>query len=289
MSTKPIFAAGDSVYGIDGRKAVYVTLIDGDNIVRPLSEDFDGIEYPGSPETWDEVFTTPPTEVYDQRIAELMEREHELRAEVEHLESRRRDFEADERALKAKFSKIAALRNIDDFIEGRIPMFVKLPSDYAPELVPRDKAIAEMSRGRERGQKLLVLLGDSRGDLTWNINGYSDGSGTYCEFHPVKDEAEAKALVQARFDKGVAQWRDVKAGRRQPDHSWRNVCNPFTWAKNSPVGWLVVPDDVREEVERRELSTAQHVANEAEKRAARAQEELAEARARLAKATGEQA
>jgi hypothetical protein len=133
--------------------------------------------------------------------------------------------------------------------------------------VTADKALARGGDGSwDKSLRLLTLFGDTKGDLQWRINRYSDGSGSSnIEVFPCHNEEEAIAIVRQLYTDAVAVWRE-----QDKKHYGRAI----EWSTKCPEGWVTVPDDIREY-----LADAKQQARQAELEKAR--ENLAKAEAAL--------
>lgn len=189
-----VFSAGDVVYTRDGAKCSYVGTAEDKHIVRAFLEYEDGEEL-GELSVVDAVCAKPPTEVLDAEVAELSKREADLRAEIYELEESKRRATHESKALLAKLKQHDVLKDIDAVIEGRFTHFVS-KSYSGVKIVERDEALNDESDRYRRSLRLLSLFGGSNGDLTWQINRYSDGSGSWDFVWPCLslDEARARAL-----------------------------------------------------------------------------------------------
>lgn len=119
------FKNGDTVYLIDGQEAEYVAASDGDHIVRAIYDYEDREPHYDKPHTVREVFATPPTARYDERIGKLQ-------ADVEALEARAKAarvasqaFEREESARRERIRLHGQLELIDNLLSGKITHVVE--------------------------------------------------------------------------------------------------------------------------------------------------------------------
>lgn len=125
------------------------------------------------------------------------------------------------------------LKDLKNFISGKITHYVVLGYD------PKIFEIGDMSCDHEPTKKrLLCLYGDSKGDLTWNLNRYSDGSGWDTEIWPVCSFEEGVAKLQKHIDK--------KADINKPDQGLVMLADKYK---------LDLPTGYREAVKEKEKTT----------------------------------
>lgn len=268
--------AGDTVYSVDGEMALYVSTAHGGGyIVQPLIEDGDGVSEPESHYAdgvaiWPTVYSKPPQPKLDAEIAAQSEKLAALTREVYAMERQKREVSAGMRETKERLQQHAALRYVDDYLAGKFKMFVRFPSYGAPTIEPAAVCLDHDDR-YDKGQKLLTLFGDTKGELQWRINRYKDGSGTWSEVFPIADEAEGIAVIRERYTAAVAEWR------AQPDDR-KHYGVAIAWAE-LPREWLTPPQDVLDYIS----SAKAKAFNE---RAAKLRAELMAVESDIAKATG---
>ena len=264
------FQKGDTVYNLDGQQGAYIASYGGKFIVAPEYEGDDTEPYWGPVEEWDNAFREPPTVKLQAKVDELdklvTEKREELKrvnAELDQAGKRRQE------QLK-KLGQHQALQRIEDYLDGKFTHFLEVNNYYAPKIVAADDALAkgggEYENRWDKKLRLLTLFGDTKGDLQWRINRYSDGSGSSnIEVFPCHNEEEAIDIVRQLYADAVAVWRE-----QEKKHYGRAI----EWSQKCPEGWIVVPDDIREY-----LATAKQQARQAELEKAR--ENLAKAEAAL--------
>jgi len=120
-----------------------------------------------------EIFEKPPTEILDKRVIELNKEIEELNSKKFGIEKSIRDLMNIEKEIQEKTSRISALENIFDFIDGKITHYVT-KSYSGIKIIKFNDTKSEYSDYK----KLLTLFGNSKGDLSWKLNRYSDGSGS---------------------------------------------------------------------------------------------------------------
>jgi hypothetical protein len=217
MSTLPI-AAGTIVYDRSGHEARYVTrLPNGGHLVRPRVTYYDGdsedISYEGVAE-WHEVFLKPPVEVLNAEVAALDAKLEDLRKAIRVRCDEQRVLDAQMATRKDRLKQHEQLAQLDDFIAGKITHFVIKDMGYAVEhcraiaIDTFDHAMKEDTQWSRGALKLLTLFGGSKGDLTWRLNRYSDGSGSHHdEVIPCTSLDQARAIATRLYEDQLAAWR----------------------------------------------------------------------------------
>lgn len=261
------FQKGDTVYNLDGQQGAYIASYGGMYLVAPEYET-DGREpHWGRPEEWREVFSEPPTVKLQAKVDELDKLVTEKRAELKRVNE---ELDQAGRRRQEQLKKIGqhrALQRIEDYLDGKFTHFLEVPGYSAPTIVTADDALAHGGTDRwDKSLRLLTLFGDTKGDLQWRINRYSDGSGSSnTEVYPCHNEEEAVDIVRQLYADAVAVWRE-----QEKKHYGRAI----EWSQKCPEGWIVVPNDIREY-----LANAKQQARQAELEKAR--ENLAKAEAAL--------
>lgn len=209
---------GSEVFVEDGRRAVYGGQIDGQHFVRiMLGRDDDEYGY----EEWpadkltpvSRVLTTAPEERFAPAIEAAKADLEAMRSQISVMRANVSDLQAQERALNAAIAKFPALGTAIDFLEGAISHVVIAPS-YGELKVDTLSNYLAMTNdyGRKEGLKLLCLFGvDDRKGCRWSVNRYYDGSGSWTEVIPFKNEADALAYVRADFESELSAWRNGEA------------------------------------------------------------------------------
>lgn len=278
------FPTAATVYDTDGRKLYFRRdLGDGTAIVsRWLStEGWDGEteEYVSDEpiiKSTDRLFASPPTEVLAEEVANLSSAIHAARQALAFVQHETRDAKAERARFMATLTAAEPLRNVERFIAGEITHFVMVDASYSGELYGNVSVLTfeqaltyHDDNGRPQGMKLLSLYGDSKGDLSWRISHYSDGSGSNKLVYPFLNEADARAKAAELMD---VLWD----GHRTGHNRYRLDAS----IKSAALLGLEVPADVLKDYN--EAAIATH-----EKAVADAEEKASVARAALAKARGE--
>lgn len=177
----------------NGEQVEVVSQIDvGGFVVRGIFESEDDAPHTGQPFYVAKVFDAPPTAKLearvsdlDRRISEKEQRLAEIRSEIVALESHNKDF-------INRCSKIAELKDLQAYLDGRITHYVVC--SYSPAIVKFSETKSEYANNGEL--RLLSLFGDSKGHLTWRLNQYRDGSGSSTDVYPCLSEEEAKEKLR---------------------------------------------------------------------------------------------
>lgn len=266
------FTLDQRVYSADGRAGMYVAEVVGGHAVQPLFEDGDGVTEPAMHyaegiEVWPSVHAEPPRALLDAAIAAQRAALAKLQAEVAEMERAKREAMRSQNEVKERLKQHTALRYIDDHLAGKFTLFVRFTDYGVPTIEDAQTCLANDDR-RDKGLKLLSLFGDTKGDLQWRINRYSDGSGNWAEAFPVATQEEGIAEIRRRYELHVAEWRERTDDRKHYGAA-------LAWAK-LPSDWLTPPDDVREYIRAKEAEALTAAAAKARKQYEEAQQALAE-------------
>ena len=199
---------GDIVFSEHGQRFVFVAEDNGDYIVRPTMETDEEEPWEGKPITLGKIFAAAPREVYDKTIETLDTKIAALEGQKRDLEEELRKSKQDETERKKRIMVNAALERIDDFLAGNIKYIVF--GEYDVRIEPFDQAMRYKDNDYEKVPsqiKLLSLFGDTKGDLAWKLNRYSDGSGSGNEIvHPCVTLEQAQETAKALIDSKYEQW-----------------------------------------------------------------------------------
>lgn len=223
MSAAKEFRGGQRVYTADGRMGDFLVKLDGGNsIIRPVFEGVDG--YGNTTDEYAEglievgmIYAQPPRAKLDETIAELDGKARELREDICALEAEKRAFGQDHAERAARIAKHEQLAALDHFLSGAITHVV-MKAGYGSglKIVPFADALTvpedDRYSRRESEMKLVSLFGSSGGDLSWRINTYRDGSGSWIEMVPCTTEDEARRVIA---DKLEALWAGYRASPQQ--------------------------------------------------------------------------
>lgn len=149
----------------------------------------------------DNVFGEPPARKFSEKINRLKKEINDLLAtKLELAKMIQRTHDQEKERLK-KYQQYEQLKQLDDFLDGKI-------THYAETSTWNPRIIKAMEFNKEEDLKLLGLFGDSKGDLSWRVNDYKDGSGCYREVVPCKSYEEALSVIQKYIDTRVCEYMD---------------------------------------------------------------------------------
>ena len=213
------------------------------------------------------IMMSNPASGLTARIARLREEEAALEQRVGSLLDQ---AAVSSRALAEvkRLSKMApALENLAAFLDGKITHFaVDL---YGSIMVQeRTQALEETEQYRHGQQRLLTLFGDTKGNLTWNLNHYSDGSGHKYTAVPCTSEDEALKVACGLCNHQIAEAR--KDGLHWRLEDIEKSCKRLG---------MVFPADLDAKLRESRKAHAEQKVAEAEKLLAVARAELAKAEA----------
>ena len=200
----------ENKYLIDGREVEVIEELKSGYLVCEVYETNEE-EYISSPDrpfivTKEQLFDSAPVAKYDSNILELDKNLGELRAQKAELEKEIVQKKKDNEETIRKWEQYKGLKNLSNFIEGKISHYV-IKQYNGVDILEWDKSTSEYSDSEKGVAKLrlLTLFGKSKGELEWNLNKYSDGSGGNTEVTPCTSYEEAievaKALYQVVWDR----------------------------------------------------------------------------------------
>lgn len=219
---------------------------EGDYIVQEIYVNDKGEEFPSGSKivmrdlsdephmTWAEIKLKKKTERYAARIEKLENRADEQikrLSRLYELAKVKADFISG--FVDNETNTADQLETLVNFLTGRITHILKL--DYYPRITKfDDTAVITESWGYNtsvEGIKLISLFGNSKGDLTYKINNYKDGSGNYVTIYPHTSYESALAQAQEVFDKNCEDYikNDIDFGIEG-------------WLK---IDGLVVPEEIK--------------------------------------------
>lgn len=269
--------AGRNVYGQDGRRAEYVGPQGDRHLVRPAATftDWEGEEYDTTTdalELWDAVYPKAPKHVQDAEIAALRAEIEERRTELLNVGREVHEAQKETLATMKRLARYEPLKNLEPLLNGEITHVVEGHSFSAVEI--KDFETAKVYRDdydRKNVLRMLSLKPDADGAITWHLNRWSDGSG-----------ADSPVYLCTSMEEALEAARHVIL---RPLGSYDYATHPHLWGsayKSAERLGIELPADVVEKARAYEVGQAEA----AVKKAAEALEQ-AQARATIAKATGE--
>lgn len=243
-------------YLIDGSAVELVeTCLNGFLIHRLYEDGETGELIPDVKIRWvEQVFDAAPTVKFSDEVARLCSKVSELQKQVSEQQTAVAEGLARYTETMAKLKQYEQLRLLEDFLDAKITHYVIC--GCTPKIVPFKHALDEYSP--RDGTKLLVLFGDSKGDLQWQISRYRDGSGDYQDVYPCLSEEQAKDILAKWLEKQFAagQWNERYLAAAQK-HG------------------LKIPQEWSESVRRQKIKAAESSIEYAQKELAAKQESLA--------------
>lgn len=228
-------AHGDEVFDIHGRAATYLALGADGHVVQPIYEHEDYAPSYGNPEVWRDAFTTPPTQKLHAEVAEIETKLNAARQALHEVQEQRRTEDREYAARANERKRFDQLKKLDDYIAGKITHFVVVQG-YGERLSIQEfeTFICSNENRYERKLRLLSLFGDSKGELNWYIDRYSDGSGgDHGLCFPATSYEDALAVA--------ANWLAKRyADIRKSDKKYE----AYTFADAAARLGLTVPDDI---------------------------------------------
>jgi len=204
-------------YLIDGTAVKVVEQCENGFLIHRLYEDGETGELIADEKIrWvEQVFETAPTVKLSDEVLRLSEKVASLHIQVSEQQAAVHEGQTKHRALLAKFQRDEKLRLLEDFLDGKITHFAHLSPWHNSKIAVREK---EKGGYYEDGTKLLVLFGNSKGDLNWRINLYKDGSGNYEDVVPCTSYEQAKEVLAnfllGLFAEGKGEDRDIEAAQK---------------------------------------------------------------------------
>lgn len=146
------------------------------------------------------LYDKPPIKKYEQSIL-LLKKDLEKLNEIyedkaKELDSIKKEIEE----YKKTYNQYAELKCLNMFIEGKLKYYVI--EDYSDIYISKfEHETSDCENGK---LKLLTLFGKTDGNLQWNLNQYSDGSGSCNNVYPFCSYEEAyekaKELIIKKLD-----------------------------------------------------------------------------------------
>lgn len=200
--------AGQTVYSEMGERAEYVTASGDGHIVRPIIDAYDdeygdAYDHVCDPVVWRHVFAQEPVAKFSDELKALHEKIAAAKAERTKLENE--DYQR-QRERAEKLKRFAILDNLELFIDGKITHYVTRDSYTPPQIIPVQLALTGDS-DRHRGVLRLLTLGGclKTGAINWQLNHYSDGSGSSTGVIPCTSLEQAEALLKDEVVKHFAK------------------------------------------------------------------------------------
>lgn len=206
--------APELVYDSVGKEYRLIEIIRDGAVAAPILTDDEGNEYEGDPRVLAKYFRFPPRHKKNEEIAKLDKQINALTQRLVDLRNKKPEADREIRELCNLLAAVPVLRNLKDFIDGKITHYVLMNPYNGPEI-----AVAP-TNDEHGGIQLLSLFGKSEGDISWRVNRWSDGSsGSSTECVPCRSHEEAMAEANRVLESQISQaaflsdWMIEKAKR----------------------------------------------------------------------------
>lgn len=187
MMSDTQFAFDQKVWCADGRSAKFVAATPHGFVVKlgyyePAYND-DDHEYFESVVMVEKIYSAPPIESFDARIAELVAKEAAMNATLDTIRRETLQAKNDARQTMTDLAKRPNLENIEALLAGRITHFV-VRMDYNNGLCRIETYDEIMNKttmvgGRKTVTLRMLALTHIKTNFEWKVNVYEDGSGPW--------------------------------------------------------------------------------------------------------------
>ena len=215
MSEMKEFKAGDTCFTFEGYLCQYVARLDNNRHAVLCISSSDEEEFiDDTIRIVTRVYETAPTYIMDETVEALSLSIKQKRQELAGLRNQIAEQQLANKETQDKFKNHKVLHNLSDFLDGNITHFVtnldikNLDTYTLPEVKTFDEVMQYQDdyNGRNtRYLRLLSLYGDSKGDLSYRVSCYKDGSGSHSPAIPCTSLEEAQEIArkygQIIFDK----------------------------------------------------------------------------------------
>lgn len=196
---------GDACYDERGNEYQYISAVPGGYLVSAVIEVQGSYDEPpyvdfGKPEFTSRVYPVAPVVKRSEMVSTLDDQIQEKRKELSEIESKIRELNRSEKDLQERLKRHSVMERIDDILGGKITHYAVLDS-YAVK-----SAFEDTDRYQGKKYRLLSLSPSIiRGTIHWQINDWSDGSGTDRDVIPCTTEEEAIGTIKTEME---SQWSD---------------------------------------------------------------------------------
>jgi len=184
----------------DGREVTLVSETSDGLVVRERVEYLYGDEVTygdGALLLVEQVYDKPPMPVYNDELRRLSDERAAARDKLNELE----------REVGQLNNKIAEqnkilqgnkwIESVQDFLDSKITHFVLEEDQW--KIVEHDDEQLNDGHGYNKKKRLISLRGDLKKTLKWEINSYSDGSGSWRGIYPFKSRQDALDFIQSEL------------------------------------------------------------------------------------------
>lgn len=260
MSKKHEFKTDDTAYLPSGQEVSIVEKLERGYVVQ-FVYDAPGGEAPQYGELRvhvGDLFPEPPVARFAPETEALRAETAALRKSITELRKDRTAEVAARAGLIQKLAQVPALKRIEDILDGKITHVV-VRGWRKIEIIPFAEFKVKEDYDRRGLFRLISLYGRSAGDLNWEVNRYSDGSGSWEHIVPCTSVEEA--AIAAR------EWLERDRPGKPEDWTFWNVREYLKWG-------LVVPEEAKTRVLEKLRASCQAALDKAKKDADEAQKKL---------------
>lgn len=251
-------------YLANGQEVEVVSKVDDGYVVRPILEYGDGeATYLGDPFIVPIVLDEPATEKLHAQVAALDATIADKNRELRELRQQVTEAEKESKARMARLASHKALTRLEDFIAGKITHYAVFGEYDTPRIMTLEATKTDDEGTYRRDTfRLLSLFGRSNGDLEWQLNRYSDGSGSNHTVIPTTSEDDAKESVR-----DFLRTEGAKLG--QPSHYPRRcfVDAAKQYGVELPAAYVERVQKAEQEGAQRQLAEAEQSLERARQRA----------------------
>lgn len=200
------FSTGDKCYLPDGTECVFVEKCSAGNVVQRVivCEDREDITDPEI--VTSRLFAEEPVEKIGEKIASAKAELAALSKDLQEAGRNRDSSKAELDKLMSDLSVVPTLRRLSDIIAGKVTHYT---ISYWSGISIVTAEEAHRNEDYPKDLKLLSLFGRSGGDMSWRINAYYDGSGSWTTCVPCMSYEEAQVEAQKILDAKLAKNTDM--------------------------------------------------------------------------------
>ena len=189
---------GDLCYLESGAEMRYLGAYEDRHLVAPIEVLEDDQERLGEPRFVDVVYHDDRAAVAkrSKTVADLDAKIAEQYRELSRLQGEVREASKDREGVLRRIKEHKTLARLDDYLAGKLTHYVMRRWNRVE--------ILDVSKEKSPGEgnlRLLVLFGNSKGNISWRLNRYSDGSGQdWDHVTPCTSLEEARVEAQGLLD-----------------------------------------------------------------------------------------
>lgn len=188
-------------YDEHGHCFIFMEAIASGAVVRQVFEGYQGDScHVGEPVVFTKaLFAEEVTPKLSASVAKLQSEATELREELGKLKQERLEAQRIEQGMFKTLKNHAAVRDLVEFINGGFK-YLAYRHCSGWRIQPIEDAVKDDSERGRPSMRLLSLYGQSKGDMSWRLHQYSDGSGnSYSDAQPTRTLEDAQEFVKQRL------------------------------------------------------------------------------------------